>query len=115
EADAGVGPGHAADQLERGAEAPGRNEAELARGDRVAAARDDHRPDAAERRRAAGPVGERQQWVARAAFAVGGDRARVEGSGSFRMPELLGLARPGPKSLEDRAVGLLRRMGEVAV
>src|SRR6185503_14785714 len=90
-------------------------EAELAGGDGVPAAGDDHRAEPAERGCTAGPVGEGQQRMARAALAIALDRALVGDGVALRADQLLRLARAGAERMEDRAVGLLRRVGEMAV
>ena len=54
-----------------------RHEAERARGERVATSRDDDAPQALQRRAAAGPVGEREERMARLALSVGRDGSLV--------------------------------------
>ena len=85
---AGAAVGH----LQRGRKAAGGDEAELARGDRVAAAGDDHRAEPAERGRAPRPVGEGRQRVASPPVAVLGDRALVGEGRVLGADELLRVA-----------------------
>ena len=103
--------GEAAGHLERRGDAVRRDEAELPRGSRVAAAGDEHGAEPVERRAAGIPVGEGQPRVARAAVAVRGDRARVGGGRALGLEQRRRLA-AGPRRLEERAVGLLRRVRE---
>ena len=72
---------------QRRADAVRRDEAELAGGGRVAAAGDEHGAEPVERGLAGVPVGEREQRVARAAAAVGVDRARVGGGRALGVGE----------------------------
>ena len=70
--------------LQRRVHAVDRDEAELPRRHRVAAARDEHRAEPDERGLARRPVREREQRVAGAAFAVRGERAGVLGAAAAR-------------------------------
>jgi len=81
--------------LEAGLQVAHGDEAELARRDCVAAARDDDRAEAAERRRAPGPVGERQQRVAGATRAVTGERPLVRDRLALRAEQLFRFTRAG--------------------
>ena len=91
----------------------GGDEPQLAGGVGVAAARHEHRSESADRGLAGGPLGERQERVARAAASVLVDRSRVAGGESLGLGQLLRLAPlAGSKRLEEGAVGLLGRMRE---
>ncbi len=95
------------------------HEPELARGGRVPAPGDEHGAEPLDRGLAGGPLGEREQRVARAARAVGLDRAIVRSGQLLGFGEILGIARAArARRLEERAERLLRRvrkpLGEAA-
>ena len=105
-------PAHAsARHLECCVQAVNRDETELARRHRVAAARDEHGAEADDRGLARRPVREGKQGVAGAALAVRGECAGILRSRLLGGAELVGLA-PEARRCEERAVGLLRGVVE---
>ena len=89
-----------------------RDEAERTCGDRVAAPRDDDPAEARERGLTPGPVGVREQRVARATRSVGGDGAIVECGSLLGRGERARVS--ARERVEEPAVRLLRPMGEGA-
>ena len=89
-----------------------RDEAECACGDRVAASRDDDPAEAGERGLTSGPVGVREQRVARATRSVGGDGAIVECGSLLGRGERARIS--ARERVEETAVRLLRPVGEGA-
>ncbi len=100
---------------ERRAEAVGRDETHLPGGVRIATARDEHCAEPSDRRLAGGPLGERQQRVARAAGTVGVQESAIGGRGLLGVGQFVGLAAaPCAQSLEEGAIGLLGRVRKTA-
>ena len=102
--------GDAVRHLEGARDGVARHEPERPRGDGVAASRNDDLPEPSENRLAPGPVGEREQRMAHASRAVGGERALVGCRGSLCDGDELASARA--ERVEQRAVRVVRRVRE---
>ena len=91
-----------------------RDEAETSRRSRVAAAGDEDMTETRESGRATGPIGEREQWMHRAAGSVGGHGTSIVHRRFLQAREQLWIgARAG--GAEESAVRLLRRVRETAL
>ena len=90
-----------------------RHEPELADGGGVSRARDEDGAEPLERGLAGVPVAERKERMHRSPSAVALERAFVGGRHPLGLGELLGVP-PCPSNVEEGAVGLLRRVDEVA-
>ena len=100
---------------QRGPDAVCRDEAELPGRAVIAAAGDDHMAEPSKCGLAAVPVNEGQQWMDGASGAIGLERARVRGGGTFGFGERGVVRARGARRREECAVRLLCGVREVTL